>query len=482
MVEFRAVPTLGDLIAANFIQTILACILFYLLYVSLSRWHEIQNGLLLLAGYLIYAYISWKHFIVLLCITVFTFLIGTRLSTSKPPIRSRLVFVGVGLLVGVLALFRYDEWLAQSISRLFVQGISLELIAPLGISFYTLQAVSYLVEIANNRLQPTKNLMHLALYLSFLFKLPAGPIEKPAPFLQQIGNSRTVTAEHWNVGLWLIILGLLEKKVMADNLAPIVNSVYGDPAAHAGLDIVVATVAFAFQIYGDFSGYSNIGRGLAKFFGFDLTLNFRLPYFATSPNDFWMRWHISLSNWLREYIFFPARRWLATKSFRGAVAVIVPTTLSMVASGLWHGAGVNFLIWGIYFAGLSIGYYYLDRFSNLRKGALASFVVACFRVGLMFVLVCLGWMIFRSTGLDHLGQLIANLGLATSGQTHGFIADIIFFAGPIVLINFIQALTQDLMVISRWPAWLKAPVYAFTLCWILIFSAPDGVEFIYSRF
>jgi D-alanyl-lipoteichoic acid acyltransferase DltB (MBOAT superfamily) len=453
---------------------------FYLLYWLLRQRVEAQNTLLLIAGYVVYGAINWRHLILLLCITGITYIAGRLLATTR---NKRLVLCSaIGLLLVVLAYFRYAASLGPALAALVGGNISLVTLMPLGISFYSLQAISYMLEVNAGRLPVDYSLKHVALYLSFFPKLPAGPVERPANFLPQLLQPRRITAVNWNTGLWLILLGYLEKKVMADNLAPLVRQVFAAPHLYAGLDIWVAGIAFAFQLYGDFSGYSNMALGAAKLLGFDLTLNFRLPYFATSPNDFWARWHISLSDWLREYVFFPVRRWLVSRRARGAASIILPTVLSMLVSGLWHGPTANYLVWGLYFAMLSILYFYLDRAPDLRSNAWLSGLIAASRVALMFGLVVVGWLIFRAESLQNLVQVFSHLGTHASAQTRNFLADLVFFVAPVVGINFLQAYTQNLLFFTRWPLLLRAFMFAFILCWAIIFSAPEGVEFIYARF
>lgn len=453
---------------------------FYLLYWVLRQRVEAQNTLLLLAGYAVYGLINWRHLILLLCITAITYAAGRRLAVGRH--KKLVLYTAIGLLLATLAYFRYAAALSTALAALIGGNVSLVALMPLGISFYSLQAISYMLEINAGRIPANYTFKHVALYLSFLLKLPAGPIERPATFLPQILQPRRITTAHWNTGVWLILLGYLEKKVMADNLAPLVRQVFADPQAHAGLDIWVAGLAFAFQLYGDFSGYSNMARGAAKLLGFDLALNFRLPYFATSPNDFWARWHISLSDWLREYVFFPTRRWLVSRGARGAASIVLPTVLSMLASGLWHGPTANYLVWGLYFAMLSILYFYLDRAPGLRRSALVAGVIAIFRVALMFSLVVIGWLIFRAGSLENLVQVFSHVGGHASAHTRNFLADLIFFVAPVAGINLLQAYTQNLLFITRWPLPLRAFMFAFILCWAIIFSAPEGVEFIYARF
>ncbi len=389
------------------------------------------------------------------------------------------------LLLSILFYFRYLPLLSQSVFSLLQpggDGVSVGTLVPLGISFYMLQAIAYLIDIYNGKLKPSANFVHVALYLSFIFKLVAGPIERPQGFLQQIQNKRSVTSEQINTGFFLIILGLLEKRVMADNLAPIVNNVFSDPIGNAGVNIALGTLAFAFQLYGDFSGYSNIFRGLAKFLGYELTINFKLPYLAGSPTEFWQRWHISLSNWLREYIFFPVRRFLVQRKVTGSLSVVLPTALAMLGSGLWHGATPNFILWGLYFALLSVLYYYFDKSASWRKTKISSLVIAVLRIGFMFVLVNVGWMIFRSESLPNLANLFTHLSLQANLQTHGYFSDLIFFAVPVLAVNLVQVYTGDLLALAKWPVALRAAAYVFILSWVFVFGAGVSVEFIYGRF
>lgn len=473
--------TFFDLIASSISETVLLLLLVYIVYLSLSRIIFAQNILLLLLGYAIYALIDVRHLFVLVAITVVTFGSGLMLPKASNP--TLVLRLSIAALVGTLVGFRYYVVIVSAFESIFAQGnpVTLEQLVPLGISFYVLQAISYLVDINSSRHNPEKNFVNLALYLSLIFKLPAGPIERPEPFLQQIRNRRQITGERINVGATLIIQGLFEKFVIADNLALIVNGVFSSPDGQ-GLNIPLAVVAFAVQLYADFSGYSNMFRGLAMFFGFELSLNFKLPYFANSPNDFWARWHVSLSNWLREYVFFPLRRWLVSTGRTSTVSVIVPTVAAMLVSGLWHGATVNFVVWGLYWAGLSIAFYYLDKRKQNTSKTLIGSAGLILRIGLMFLLICIGWFFFRAEGLTNLIELLGNVSLQPTGQTYGYVADLVFYAGPLLLLNLIQAYKQDLLVLSNIRMPLRAAVWAILVVWILIFGAPAGAQFIYARF
>jgi alginate O-acetyltransferase complex protein AlgI len=475
------VTNFADLATSSLSETILIALVIYLVYLALGRIVIAQNILLLLVGYMVYTAIDLRHLIVLLLITGISFVVGARLPKSSRP--GLLLRVSIAVLATVLLAFRYHVYVAEALGSIFVSGnpLSLESLAPLGLSFYTLQAISYLTDVRSGRLNPETNLVNFALYLSLIFKLPAGPIERPGAFLEQIRTGRQITGERINVGTALIIQGAFEKFVVADNLANVVNGVFSNPQGQ-GLNIPLAVMIFAFQLYTDFSGYSNIFRGLAMFFGFELTLNFKLPYFATSPNDFWARWHISLSSWLREYIFFPLRRWLVARKIGNTAAVVIPTAAAMLVSGLWHGATLNFVVWGLYWATLSVAFYYLDKRQAGKSGGLIATAGALLRITLMFILICVGWFIFRVDGWNNFVDLVSNASLQATPQTYGFIADFIFYVGPLIVFNLIQAYMHDLFVLANIKMPFRSVVWACLVVWILIFGAPASAQFIYARF
>lgn len=466
-----------------FIETILLLAGIYIVYLMLSNQLAWQNRWLLLFGYLVYGLFNWKYLYLLLFISIVTYYAGKWIAKFSER-KTALLWAGIIINIGFLALFKYADVFIKSLSRILTPGeaITLDVVLPLGISFYTLQAVQYLVEIHNGRIKPSDNFVHLGLYLSFIFKLPAGPIERPQAFFSQIENKRSITGDGLSSGLFMIILGLLEKKVMADNLAILIKPVFDNPAEHAGMSIPLATVAFAFQLYGDFAGYSHMARGYAKLFGFNLVVNFKLPYFAGSPNEFWMRWHISLSNWLRDMIFFPTRRWLVQRKAPYWIGVALPIFATMLLSGVWHGSSWNFILWGGYHALLSILYHYFDKPRQAGRGRISTYGFSILRVGIMFTLITAGWLIFRAESLTHLKLLVSQISLARTPETYALLADCVFFISPIIVINLMQAYRQDLLFITKWPWSLRAISYALLIVWIMIFSVTGHVEFIYAQF
>jgi D-alanyl-lipoteichoic acid acyltransferase DltB (MBOAT superfamily) len=271
-----------------------------------------------------------------------------------------------------------------------------------GISFYTFQTLSYTIDVYRGRISPTRNLLDFALFVAFFPQLVAGPIERASRLLPQLARERPLTARGLASGAWLAGWGLFKKVVIADNLAPLVDEVYAPGANPAAGEVLLATYAFAFQIYCDFSGYTDIARGVARMFGIDLMLNFRLPYLATAPSDFWRRWHISLSTWLRDYLYIPlgGNRGGRARTLRNLM-------LTMLLGGLWHGAAWTFVCWGAYHGVLLVAERVWRRRGRSARVGAARRALA---VAGTFHAVCLGWLFFRADSLAGVGSLLRALG------------------------------------------------------------------------
>jgi D-alanyl-lipoteichoic acid acyltransferase DltB (MBOAT superfamily) len=280
---------------------------------SLNRRLRWQNSVLLVASYVFYGFWDWRFLGLLFISTVIDFYVARALErTPEEDRRKALLAVSLGANLGILGVFKYlgffTESMVELLNALGVQSSLnvLEVLLPVGISFYTFQTMSYTIDVYRRQLPATSNFFDFALFVSFFPQLVAGPIERASKLLPQLLQPRTPSNSAFAEGFYLVLLGLFKKIVIADNMAPIVNAVFSrDVATLSGAEVLVGVYAFAFQIYGDFSGYTDIARGVAKWLGFDLMLNFRMPYFAVSPSDFWGRWHISLSSWLRDYLYIP---------------------------------------------------------------------------------------------------------------------------------------------------------------------------------
>jgi len=396
------------------------------------------------------------------------------------------MFLGlsVTLNLGLLGVFKYFDFFAESFAQMaagvdWEPGfVTLDLILPVGISFYTFQTMSYAIDIYRGRLQPTDRLVDFAAFVSFFPQLVAGPIERAKDLLPQFAAPRRLEAGRIKSGAMLFLWGLTKKVVIADNLAPIADAVFADPAAAAPGAMTVAVLAFAFQIYCDFSGYSDMARGTARIMGIDLTLNFNLPYFARTPSEFWLRWHISLSSWLRDYVYIPLG------GNRGGVVVTYSNLMvTMLLGGLWHGAAWTFVCWGALHGAILIAYRLarIDDWLAVAKtgGHLGALRDAALMAGL-FVLVCVGWVFFRATSLADAMVILrgTNLNLTNSPDATVFFAYVL----PLVAIQVVQLRTRMLEFWRPLPGFMRYNLVLFLVFAIIFLGAEGGQQFIYFNF
>ncbi len=309
------------------------------------------------------------------------------------------VAVSVSLNLFILCVFKYFDFFVGSIeSSIAALGGNPELyrlnvILPVGISFYTFQTISYSIDIYRGKCKPTRNFLDFALFVSYFPQLVAGPIERASRLLPSLLAKREITVGGISRGLYLILFGLFKKVAIADGLAPYVDAVYGGSATPSNGTIVLGTVAFALQIYCDFSGYSDIARGTSKLFGIELMTNFRLPYFSSNPSEFWRRWHISLSSWLRDYLYIPLG---GSRGSRGMTYRNLMITMGL--GGLWHGAAWNFVLWGVYQGAiLSVHRAWAGDSRDTTTG-----VVKLVKIGFFFVVTCYGWLLFRAESFEQI--------------------------------------------------------------------------------
>jgi len=268
--------------------------------------------MLLVASYIFYGAWDWRFLFLIFASTVIDYFCGLKIYNTQNP-EKRKIFVTISIIsnLSFLGFFKYFDFFTFNLQRLFayfnfsIDPMFLKIVLPVGISFYTFQTMSYTIDIYRRKMEPTNKFFDFALFVAFFPQLVAGPIERAKRLLPQILSPRQVTLGKFYEGCYLIFWGLFMKIFIADNLAKIVNPVYGGPPPYNGVDVLLASYAFAFQIFCDFAGYSNIARGLGKCMGFNIMINFNLPYIATNPSEFWQRWHISLSTWLRDYLYIP---------------------------------------------------------------------------------------------------------------------------------------------------------------------------------
>lgn len=315
-------------------------LLFYLLN---SKWQRI---VLLAASYFFYSYWNVKYLFLIIGITLISYE-AAKLMDKNPPNRRKLLIGGITILVLILFTFKYLNFFMDvlfNIARTDRTKIGIDcfnIILPVGISFYIFQAISYIVDVYKGTVLAEKSLLSYALYITFFPQLVAGPIERAENIIPQFRGKHNFDYEKITNGIIFIVWGLFKKMVIADELAVYVDAVYGNVTRYAGFTLVIATVMFALQIYCDFSGYSDIAIGSAKMFGVDLMKNFKAPYLADSVHEFWKRWHISLSQWLRDYIYIPLGG-----GRKGKMRTNINLLIVFLISGLWHGADLTYVIWG----------------------------------------------------------------------------------------------------------------------------------------
>ena len=397
--------------------------------------------------------------------------------------RRRRVFVGFSLAVnlGLLALFKYYGFFTDNLVALAQSaGVTLsmptvEILLPVGISFYTFQTLSYTIDAYRRQCTPSRDLVEVAAYVAFFPQLVAGPIERGSRLLPQFQRRRRMSAENWQTGGVLALWGLFKKVVIADNLAPIADPVFADPGAFGAGDLLAALLAFTFQIYCDFSGYSDMARGLARILGFDLMLNFKLPYFSRTPSEFWERWHISLSSWLRDYLYIPlgGNRGGTRRTFANLV-------MTMLLGGLWHGASWTFIAWGAWHGGILVAYRALRVDAWLAAAGRAPVRDAAMGAGL-FLLVMFGWLLFRAPTMEGVGLFLSGL-----VERPDFASARWFEVGrlllPLLIVQIAQARLGELELYWRVSGFARLNLALLVGFGLLLLAARGGREFIYFDF
>ncbi len=447
--------------------------------------HRGQNRLLLVASYVFYGWWDWRFLSLLLLSSLVDYGCGRGLGQTQDARRRRLlVTVSVGANLGVLGAFKYLGFFVESArAAMGALGVpfdapSLSIVLPVGISFYTFQSLSYTIDLYRGRLAPVRRLDDFLLYVSFFPQLVAGPIERAERLLPQIERPRELRPGDVSSGALLALFGFAKKMVVADNLAPFVESVYRQDTP-SGAALWLATYAFALQIYADFSGYTDIARGTARMLGFDLCRNFRTPYFATNPSDFWLRWHISLSSWLRDYLYIPLGGNRTGRTARNLA-------LTMLLGGLWHGAAWHFVAWGAWHGALLAVFHRFQSRSAARS--VSQGVRSGWRFWLkafgFFQLTCVGWLLFRVDDLGVLWSWLPALALPTGWLelAPAALALVAAVGLPLLAIDVVRYRRDDP---EPWLSWPTPGRAAFTLVcfyFAVLLGTPHAPQFIYFQF
>ncbi len=463
--------------------------LFFLPIVFLLYWFvfkrlKIQNLLIVVASYIFYGWWDWRFLILIAFTSLCSYLTGIQIGKQRETGGGKF-FTALNIIINllILGIFKYYNFFAESLQHLLsafsfnADFVTLKIILPVGISFYTFQALSYTIDVYRGKIVATNDIVSFFAYISFFPQLVAGPIERATNLLPQMQTKRTFNYNQAVDGIQQIVWGLFKKMVVADNCAYYVNNIWNDYANQNTWTLVSGAVFFAFQIYGDFSGYSDIAIGSAKLFGIRLMRNFKLPYFSLSIPDFWKRWHISLNTWFVDYLYIPlgGSRCSKAKWFRN-------TMIIFLVSGLWHGANWTFICWGAYHALLFLPYMILGRTKGDSSLDKLTFKKAA---GILttFCLVVIGWVIFRANTITEAYDYI--LSMFTNGMAGKNMVPISAYK-YIVLLLVIEWLSRkqeqpfSLVQAIRLPV-VRFAIYFLAVVFILIFAAPSQ-GFIYFQF
>jgi D-alanyl-lipoteichoic acid acyltransferase DltB (MBOAT superfamily) len=460
----------------------------FALYWLTPRRVLLQNLLLLLASYFFYAWWSYKFLLLLFVGSTITYLLAHRLEkTEQTAWRRMLLWTSLVVNLGVLVLFKYLGFFVNSLTALLdafglhADSFTLKIILPLGISYYTFQMVGYTIDVYRKQVPAVRNLITFLLFTGFFPKIVAGPIERASHLVPQLQNSRDFQIEQAKDGLRQMLWGFFKKVVIADNLAAHVNYIYGNYSSLDGATIFIGTFIFAIQIYCDFSGYSDMAIGTARLFGIDLMQNFASPYFSRDIAEFWRRWHISLSTWFRDYVFFPLG-----SLRRGKLIAVRNIVITFTLSGLWHGAAWTYVSWGSLH-----GLYFIPQMirgprrqtAQIAQGRLLPTLTELRRMLVTFLLVMFGWVFFRADSLRHAtGLLTQTVRRPWFGGSHGSYLPVLAVCAALLAWEWWQRTRPHALDIARLPTAVRWAIYYLIVILIFWYGVTSNVPFIYVKF
>ncbi len=474
-------------------------IIFILYWFVANKNIRFQNFLIVIASYLFYGWWDWRFLTLIFFSTIVDYFIGLRLSKQEN-IRKRkiLLWISIAINLGFLGFFKYYNFfidnfiLGFSLLGTEIKPNSLNIILPVGISFYTFQTLSYTIDIYKRKLEPTKDFIAFSAFVSFFPQLVAGPIERAKNLLPQFYKKRNFDYLKAIDGMRQILWGLFKKIVIADNCANYANLIFDNPNSYSGNTLLLGAIFFAFQIYGDFSGYSDIAIGTSRLFGFNLKQNFAFPYFSRDIAEFWRRWHISLSTWFRDYLYIPLG------GSRGSVWIKIRNTIVIfVVSGFWHGANWTFIIWGalnaIYFLPLLLTNNNRNNLNIVAQTKHLPSIKDALNILLTFCLTTFAWIFFRAENLTHAFQYlkgmfsmslfkisITDLKVLSIGAEIIYIIVLILF---LIIFEWVQRGKQHALQFQnvKRPSIFRWILY-YVLIALIIYFNKNGQEFIYFQF
>ncbi len=461
----------------------LPCVLLVVAMVG-TRW---RNNFLLAASYFFYGYWDFRFVTLLLATQIVDYWVGNQIfATSDPQRRKRILFLSICANLGALGFFKYyNFFIGSGVAALQTLGLhatapTLSIILPLGLSFYVFQSMSYTIDIYRGTLEPAKRFWDFALFVVYFPHLVAGPIVRPGILLPQLLAPAKFSAERVNAALTLIVIGFTKKVLIADNLAPEVQRIFAHPDQMSSGLLLKGAYFFAFQIYCDFSGYSDIARGVSELLGIKLTINFNQPYLSQSITEFWRRWHISLSTWLRDYLYVPlgGNRGGKWDTYRNLM-------LTMLIGGLWHGAAWTFVAWG----GLHGLCLTVERALGIGRDELPvhesaawQFLRSAARMTITFHLVALLWIFFRAPTFTIAAQYFA--GILKFSDLGAIGIQPLIVALAVFAIDIPQKISGEHTIFVRTPWWIRSPVYCglcFAVLGMLLYGGRE-LPFIYFQF
>jgi len=470
-------------------------IVFILYWFVTNRNLKLQNLLIVVASYVFYGWWDWRFLSLIVFSSLVDYFIGIGLLKQENQRKRKLLLLtSIIVNLGFLGFFKYYNFFLDNFITAFtffgnpIQANSLNIILPVGISFYTFQTLSYSIDVYKRKLEPTKDIFSFLAFVSFFPQLVAGPIERATNLLPQFYKNRTFEYSKAVDGLRQILWGLFKKIVIADNCAEFANQIFNNSADYSGYTLILGALFFAFQIYGDFSGYSDIAIGTSRLFGFNLMRNFAFPYFSRDIAEFWRRWHISLSTWFRDYLYIPLGG-----SKGGTLMKIRNTFIIFVVSGFWHGANWTFIVWGalnaIYFLPLLIANKNRTNIEIVAQGKYLPNIKDFFQIALTFGLTVLAWIFFRANNLEHAFDYIQQIFSGIIQHPGAFLVVWKPYKTIIVLIAFFLIIEwigreQQYAIEKIGLKWYKPLRWAVYYCIVLsiFYFAGKEQQFIYFQF
>lgn len=465
----------------------------FALYWLVKGQLRLQNLLIVLASYLFYGWWDWRFLSLIVFSTLVDYLVGRKLaSTEKKRSRKILLWTSILVNLGFLGFFKYYNFFIESFVDAFsifgyqLNSGSLNIILPVGISFYTFQTLSYTIDVYRNKLEPTKDILAFGAYVSFFPQLVAGPIERATNLLPQFYTKRSFDYSNAVLGMRQILWGFFKKVVVADNCATIADELFNNYGDYNSPALILGAVFFTFQIYGDFSGYSDIAIGTSRLFGFNLKRNFAFPYFSRDIAEFWRRWHISLSTWFRDYLYIPlggskGGRWMSIRN----------TFIIFIVSGFWHGANWTFIFWGalnaLFFLPLLLTAKNRKHVEIVAQDRILPTLKELIAILFTFALCVFAWIFFRAESLTHAFDYIVNI-FNQNPLTFPNIGDrftmfyTLFAVGLLLIIEWMGRRNQFAIENIRIARPARWSFYASLIFIIGMFMKTDNTPFIYFQF